>query len=114
MSLSELLFGRPLRSEDEQAEQIGVWSGVPVLGLDALASASYGPEAALTVLLPLGALAPAHIGAIILCIGIYFATVPAYFCWVHLQKQLYRLYLSRGGEPVPVSPKRTATSEPTS
>ena len=45
------------------------------------------------------------IGAIILCIGLYFATVPVYFCWVHLHKQLYRLYLSRGGEPVPVSPK---------
>lgn len=45
------------------------------------------------------------VGAIILCIGMYFAMVPAYFCMVHLQKQLYRLYLSRGGEPVPVSPK---------
>src|SRR3954468_19955422 len=45
------------------------------------------------------------VGAIILCIGMYFATVPVYFCWVHLQKQLYRLYLSRGGEPIPLSPK---------
>jgi hypothetical protein len=44
-------------------------------------------------------------GAIILCIGMYFAVVPGYFAWVHLHKQLYRLYLSRGGEPVPVSPK---------
>jgi hypothetical protein len=50
-------------------------------------------------------LAFSAIGLIALCIGIYFAMVPAYFCWVHLQKQLYRLYLSRGGEPVPVSPK---------
>ena len=45
------------------------------------------------------------IGALILCIGLYFVTVPVYFCWVHLHKQLYRLYLSRGGEPVPLSPK---------
>ncbi|HVF73336.1 MAG TPA: DUF4013 domain-containing protein [Chthoniobacterales bacterium] len=44
-------------------------------------------------------------GALLLCVGMYFATVPAYFCWVHLHKQLYRLYLSRGGEPVPLSPK---------
>src|SRR4051812_7195951 len=44
-------------------------------------------------------------GALLLCIGMYFATVPIYFCWVHLHKQLYQLYLSRGGEPVPVSPK---------
>lgn len=45
------------------------------------------------------------IGALALCIGMYFATVVVYFCWVHLHKQLYRLYLSRGGEPVPLSPK---------
>ena len=47
----------------------------------------------------------AAIGAIIFCVGMYFALVPAYFCLVHLQKQLYRLYLSRGGEPVLVSAK---------
>ena len=35
----------------------------------------------------------------------YFALVPVYFSWLHLHKQLYRLYLSRGGEPVPESPK---------
>ena len=45
------------------------------------------------------------IGALILCIGMYFATVPIYFCWVHLHKQLYALYLDRGGEPIPLSPK---------
>jgi hypothetical protein len=44
-------------------------------------------------------------GAIVFCIGMYFATVPIYFCWVHLHKQLYALYLSRGGEPIPFSPK---------
>jgi hypothetical protein len=45
------------------------------------------------------------LGALALCIGMYFAKVPIYFCWMHLHKQLYRLYLSRGGEPVPLSPK---------
>ena len=45
------------------------------------------------------------VGFVLLCIGIYFATVVIYFCWMHLQKQLYSLYLSRGGEPIPVSPK---------
>jgi hypothetical protein len=45
------------------------------------------------------------LGALALCVGMYFALVPVYFCWMHLQKQLYRLYLSRGGEPVPASPK---------
>jgi hypothetical protein len=45
------------------------------------------------------------IGALAFCIGMYFATVPVYFCWVHLYKQLYALYLSRGGEPIPLSSK---------
>ncbi|PZR76947.1 MAG: hypothetical protein DLM73_00990 [Chthoniobacterales bacterium] len=45
------------------------------------------------------------IGALALCVGMYFAIVPAYFCWIHLHKQLYRLYLSRGGEPISLSPK---------
>jgi Protein of unknown function (DUF4013) len=45
------------------------------------------------------------VGALALCIGMYFALVPVYFSMVHLQKQLYALYLDRGGEPVPVSPK---------
>ena len=45
------------------------------------------------------------LGAIVFCFGVYFATVLIYFSWTHLYKQLYALYLSRGGEPVPVSPK---------
>jgi hypothetical protein len=45
------------------------------------------------------------VGVLALCIGMYFATVPVYFCWIHLHKQLYALYLSRGGEPIPLSPK---------
>lgn len=43
-------------------------------------------------------------GALVFCIGMYFATVPVYFCWIHLHKQLYALYLSRGGEAIPLSP----------
>lgn len=54
MTLRQLLFGRPLRSAEEQAERIGAARAVPVLGLDALSSAAYGPEAALTVLLLAG------------------------------------------------------------
>src|SRR5207248_9949895 len=68
MRIRELLFGRPLRTEEEQIEQIGPLSGVPVLGLDALASASYGPEAALTVLLPLGLASAGYIAPITVCI----------------------------------------------
>lgn len=48
-----LLFGRPLANSEERAEQIGPIAGIPVFGLDALSSAAYGPEAALTLLIPL-------------------------------------------------------------
>jgi amino acid transporter len=62
--LATFLFGRRLATDEERTEQLGTLSGVPYLGLDALASASYGPEAALTVLLPLGALSVHYIGPI--------------------------------------------------
>jgi hypothetical protein len=45
------------------------------------------------------------VGLLVFCIGVWFSYVPVYFCWMHLYKQLYRLYLSRGGEPIPLSPK---------
>jgi hypothetical protein len=49
-----LLFGRPLATSEERAEQIGPVVGIPAFGLNALSSAAYGPEAALTLLNPLG------------------------------------------------------------
>ncbi|HEX7701580.1 MAG TPA: hypothetical protein VF403_12675, partial [Kofleriaceae bacterium] len=55
MSVLDRLLGKPLSTHDESEHHIGLASGVPVLGLDALSSAAYGPEAALTLLLPLGA-----------------------------------------------------------
>jgi amino acid transporter len=54
MSLADILFGKPLATEEDEGERVGPLTGVSILGLDALASASYGPEALLTVLLPLG------------------------------------------------------------
>jgi hypothetical protein len=49
------ILGRPLASREALAERLATAQGVPIFGLDALSSAAYGPEAALTVLLPLGA-----------------------------------------------------------
>ena len=46
------VLGRPLASEEEDQQRLGVLAGIPVFGLDALRSAASGPEAALTVLLP--------------------------------------------------------------
>jgi amino acid transporter len=54
MSFLNFLFGKPIPTSDERSEQIGVGGGIPIFGLDALSSVAYGPEAALTVLLPLG------------------------------------------------------------
>jgi amino acid transporter len=60
-TLADFVFGRRLSSDEEEEQRIGPLTGVPVLGLDALSSAAYGPEAALTLLLPLGALGLAHV-----------------------------------------------------
>ena len=54
MSIIDFLIGRPLASSEEASEKLGPAKGIPVFGLDALASAAYGPEAALTLLIPLG------------------------------------------------------------
>jgi amino acid transporter len=60
-TLGDVIFGRRLASDEEGEQKIGPLAGVPVLGLDALSSAAYGPEAALTLLLPLGALGLGHV-----------------------------------------------------
>ncbi len=86
MGLLDILFGKPLASGEERTEQLGTLSGVPIFGLDALGSAAYGPEAALTLLLPLGAVGIHYIvpisAAIIILLGIvYFSyrqTIAAY------------------------------------
>jgi amino acid transporter len=61
MSFVDILLGKPLATSDERAEQIGPVAGIPIFGLDALSSAAYGPEAALTLLIPLGAAGVAYI-----------------------------------------------------
>jgi amino acid transporter len=54
MSIADQLFGKPLATSEERAEHIGVAAGIPIFGLDGLTSAAYGPEAAMTLLIPLG------------------------------------------------------------
>src|SRR6202166_1382430 len=86
MSVLDLLLGKPLATSDERAEQIGATSGIPIFGLDALSSAAYGPEAALTLLIPLGAAGVAYIvpvsaSIIVLLTIVYFSyrqTIAAY------------------------------------
>ena len=86
MSLINTLLGRPLASGEAGEQRISTASGVPTFGLDALSSAAYGPEAALTVLLPLGAAGLTFIfpitAAVVILLGIvYFSyrqTIAAY------------------------------------
>src|SRR6516162_2999725 len=86
MSVLDVLFGKRLPSDQARAEQIGAAAGISIFGLDALSSAAYGPEAALTLLLPLGLLGVKYIVpvsiAIVVLLGIvyisYRQTIDAY------------------------------------
>lgn len=86
MSLADLLFGRPLASSEDRAEKVGPAAGIPIFGLDALSSAAYGPEAALTLLIPLGAagvvyILPITFSILVLLAILYFSyrqTIAAY------------------------------------
>ena len=85
-SIQNLLFGRPLATSEERAEHIGPIAGIPIFGLDALSSAAYGPEAALTLLIPLGLMGvqyivPVSAAIVILLAIVYFSyrqTIDAY------------------------------------
>jgi len=86
MQILDLLFGKPLASGEERAEQIGPAAGIPIFGLDALSSAAYGPEAALTLLIPLGMqgihlIVPVTTAILVLLVILYFSyrqTIEAY------------------------------------
>lgn len=91
MFILDWLFGRPLASSEEHHEKIGAAAGVPVLGLDALASAAYGPEAALTLLIPLGMMGIGYAGPILaLIIGLLILVYLSY-------RQTIAAYPSGGG-----------------
>jgi len=86
MNIIDLIVGKPLKTSDERAEQIGPAAGIPIFGLDALSSAAYGPEAALSLLIPLGLLGvhyivPVTLAIITLLIIVYVSylqTIAAY------------------------------------
>jgi amino acid transporter len=86
MGLVNVLFGRPLASSEDEGQRISPTQGIPTFGLDALSSAAYGPEAALTILLPLGLLGvqyivPITFAVIGLLVIVYFSyrqTIAAY------------------------------------
>ena len=91
MSLTRLVFGRPLANQEQRERKIGAFEGVPAMGLDGLGSSSYGPEAALTVLIPAGAAGLAAIGWIMA--PILFLLLILYISY----RQTIRAYPSNGG-----------------
>ncbi len=86
MSIFDLILGRRLANREYKRRRIGALEGVPAMGLDGIGSSSYGPEAALAILIPLGAAAPGYIlwimAPIIALLGIlyasYWQTIRAY------------------------------------
>jgi amino acid transporter len=84
--LRRLLLGRTLANREQAERKLGAFEGVPAMGLDGLASAAYGPEAALMILIPLGAAGLSMIGPIIAAIVAllailylsYWQTIQAY------------------------------------
>jgi amino acid transporter len=85
-SLFDKVFGRALKSSEKRKQELSVVTGVPVLGLDALSSVAYGPEAALTILVSAGLVGlrfmPMITGSIVVLLAIlYFSyrqTIAAY------------------------------------
>src|SRR5271155_3748213 len=86
MNIIDLILGKPISTTDERAEQIGPAAGISIFGLDGLSSAAYGPEAALSLLIPLGLLGvryivPVSVAIITLLVIVYFSylqTIAAY------------------------------------
>ncbi len=85
-SPTRLFIGRPVGNREASEHKLGVGSGLPAMGLDALASASYGPEAALTILVAAGAAGLGQIGIVTwVIVGLlailffsYWQTIDAY------------------------------------
>src|ERR1700738_423056 len=97
MSIVSALFGRRLATSESREQEIGVLSGVPVLGLDALSSAAYGPGAALAILIPAGLLGLQYLPAITAVILALLAIV--YFSY----RQTLAAYPNGGGSYIVAS-----------
>ena len=80
MNVFDLLIGKPISSDKEHGEHIGVGAGIPIFGLDGLTSAAYGPEAAMALLIPMG------------FFGVQHYLLPIFGCILTLLAILYLSY----------------------
>jgi amino acid transporter len=85
------VLGRRLANREFNERKIGAFEGVPAMGLDGLGSSAYGPEAALTILIPLGAASLSYIGWVMAPIVALLAILFASY-W-----QTIRAYPNNGG-----------------
>ena len=91
MKLMDIVMGRRLANREGGDQKIGWIAGVPAMGLDGLGSSSYGPEAALTILMPLGA-------ASLVWIGVVIAPIVALLLILYLSyRQTIVAYPTNGG-----------------
>jgi amino acid transporter len=82
----DLLLGRRLANRESEERKIGALEGVPAMGLDAIGSSAYGPEAAMAVLAVAGAASAGWIGwvmapviaLLLLLFASYWQTIRAY------------------------------------
>ena len=91
MSFIDTIEGKPLAASEAKKEKLSVWTGIPVLGLDALASTGYGPEAALTILASAGLVGIHYFWIIAVCIVVQLASL--YFSY----RQTAEAYPNGGG-----------------
>lgn len=91
MSLIAFILGRRLANEEWVERKISAVEGVPAMGLDGLGSASYGPEAALAVLIPLGIAGSAWLPAIMAPILVLLLALYVSY------RQTIRAYPTNGG-----------------
>jgi amino acid transporter len=87
----DFVFGRSLSDQEEHGQRLGPAMAIPVLGLDAISSSAYGPEAAATVLLALGAAGVQYVLPITVAISILLLIV--FFSY----RQTIEAYPSGGG-----------------
>ncbi len=91
ISLLRLILGRRLANEEYAERKINAFEGVSAMGLDGLGSASYGPEAALTMLMPFGAARLGYIGWVMAPILLLLLILYASY------RQTIRAYPNNGG-----------------
>jgi amino acid transporter len=91
VSVLDLVLGRRLANREFHERKIGAFEGLPAMGLDGLGSSAYGPEAALSILIPLGAGATSYIGWVMVPIVALLAILFASY-W-----QTIRAYPNNGG-----------------